>query len=188
MSRSGPVELAAKSTSVRVEESNCEPGALPFQIQDQQQTSWCWAAVAASVTDYFHMVNGAEVKAQCELASKYAKPSDCCADPSADGCDCPGVLETVLDDMVHCQGASGAVGFDDIVTEIGTRKCPVCCKIAWPDDANGHYVVIMGCHDDGSKDVIVLDPIKDSPYNGAYTLDTFDGLAGGSWSTTIKTK
>jgi len=170
------------------------PGALPFQIQVQQQTSWCWAAVAASVTDYFHNINNTPVKSQCEIASDYASPSNCCSNPSAEGCDCAGVLDTVLDDNKHRQSSEGTIEFADIVAEIGTRKCPVCCKITWPivpggaEDPGGHYVVIMGCHADASQDVIVLDPLKESPHCGAFTFDGFKALGGGTWTDTIRTK
>lgn len=165
------------------------PGALPFQIQVQQQTQWCWAAVAASVTDYFNAANGGAVKAQCELASDYAKPSDCCADPAAEGCNEPSALETVLGDIGHLEeDVEGRMEFADIVTEIATRKSPVCCKIAWTEDLDGHYVVIMGCHDDASQDVIVLDPAEASPHCGAYPFEQFKTLAGGHWTNTMRTK
>jgi len=159
------------------------PGALDFTIQVQQQSNWCWAAVAASVLDYCAVEDGTPAMTQTAIAGQFLNaPTD----------NTPYPLSTALQFLHHQQGIVGTqMAFVDIVTEIGTRKRPVCCKIDWYDGSDGHYVVIMGCHNDSEQDVIILDPAdaKFIPLHGAYTYKEFQQAYGsGHWGDTYQTK
>lgn len=170
------------------------PGAIDFTIQVQQQTRWCWAAVTASVADYFAARGGPPAPAQCELATQLLH-FPCCVVPLPPPPppywrgNMPYLLSAALGAAGHLANAvSKAVDFPAIKQEIVNSK-PVCCRIYWDDDPNGHYVVIMGCHDDGhEQDVVVLDPSDTAPHEGSFPFDEFKSFGGGSWDNTCFTQ
>jgi hypothetical protein len=172
-----PAQVVRRTISA-ADAGGAPPGALDFAIQDQEKDNWCWAAVAASVTDYYAARNGTAVLSQEDVAAAVG----------ATGKDEPFLLSTVLRTIGHLDGKqiSGGLLFPDIVTEIKNCK-PICCAICWPRDSIGHYVVIMGCHDD-EQEIIVLDPSGTGPQNGAFPLASFKNFfSGGDWLNTCKT-
>ena len=67
---------------------------LDFDMQDQEQSKWCWAAVGASVALYY------EPQAswtQCRVANEQLERNDCCGNGAAGACNQYGFLASALE-------------------------------------------------------------------------------------------
>jgi hypothetical protein len=158
-----------------------------FEMQTQCQTQWCWAAVAASISEL--SMQNANRKRQCEIANDQlqAKHGDCCA--ASCGTDdapfnLPGFLSRALD-FVNCQRQMFETRQDlaKIQGEI-RNKNPVCVRIQW-NGGHEHFVVISGFgpgnyvvvrdpalgEDDAST--IEYDRFPDAYRSGASLLNTY---------------
>lgn len=154
------------------------PNPLPFSMQVQEQTEWCWAATAASVSAYYDV---APVLTQCEVASKCIGV-DCCITPLPPERNIKWALDAALKAIKHLAAdPSGALPFSSIVTEIDGGR-PICCHISWD-----HFIAIVG-YDDSNQDVVVCDP---DPHHAEQTLpyETFvSDYYEGSWDYSYLTK
>jgi hypothetical protein len=162
---------------------------LKFKMYKQEQSEWCWAAVAVSVEKYF---NPHSEITQCEIATKVFKAdkdlkdkipkSDspccsergCCADPEQ--CNEPAAVEdalkaihkwrNTLDQSKAPEGSSylstGTLTFDQVRREIDQGR-PVCVDVRWTS-GGGHSVVIRGYRilSTGACQVEVADPLNAS--------------------------
>jgi hypothetical protein len=134
-----------------------------FKIQPQKQDQWCWAAVAASIANYYDMN-----ETQCSIANKCLglTDCDCCKTPTPAECNKPhylanpkGALEILgLEKKVFKQLPFAQLQKEDL------DDCPVAIRVVWhpgagktphPDDP-AHFVVIVGAYD------IVLEPKEPS--------------------------
>ncbi len=149
---------------------------LTFRIQRQQQSEWCWAAVAASVEQFFDPdPDPASRLKQCEVADMVLKDKDkmpkpkCCEDP--EDCDLPAELEDALKkiykwrdtlDVDPLTGAKGSLTFEQVKREID-RGRPVCAGIRWKS-GTGHFVVVRGYRvlGSGAQQLYVADPLYPS--------------------------
>src|SRR5918911_1240122 len=66
---------------------------LPFNMQPQQQTNWCWAATSTSVDHYYDPGSG---WTQCGVADGELGRTDCCGAGAAGPCNVYGTLDTSL--------------------------------------------------------------------------------------------
>ena len=158
---------------------------LPFTMQVQQQTEWCWAATAASVSAYY---NAAPVLTQCQVASECLGGLECCITPLPpppppywEG-NCSFALDAALSVVKHlAAGPTGAVlPFASIMSEINGQR-PVCCHISC-----GHFNAIVGYHNDSTQDIVVRDPLHGEqtlPY--AMFVSNYNGSA---WDDSYLTK
>ena len=172
-----PAAPAAQLAANRPPGGAGAPHILTFTMQDQQQTEWCWAATAASVSAYY---NVAKVWTQCEVASQ-CLGMDCCIIPLPPppppywAGNRMYTLDFALNVIQHL--ASGPTGdvltFSSITDEIKGGR-PVCCHISW-----GHFNVIVGYYDDSNQDIVVRDPL-----HGEQTLPYamfVSSYYGGAW-------
>lgn len=136
---------------------------LPFQLEQQECSEWCWASVAIGIGQFYMDSNCPNQ--QCQLASNILKVGkDCC-----DDCDCsPGSFEPcnqpknlgfVLDRIGH--GRDGNDGlpsmkFSEIQKEIDSGH-PIAVSIQWQEPAApGHAIVIYGYSE--NQNLIIADP------------------------------
>jgi Papain-like cysteine protease AvrRpt2 len=167
---------------------------LNFRIQMQEQSEWCWAAVAASVERYF---NPASTLQQCDVANRvfpkefptvHLPPSDCgccckcCCDPES--CNRPAELEIALQQVHKWRNTlKRPLTFEEIQREID-RGRPVGVGITWAS-GGGHFVVLRGYRllRSGSWQVYVADPLNAS---GLLDLDEFTMAyyGDGAWTET----
>ncbi|HWD29017.1 MAG TPA: papain-like cysteine protease family protein [Rhizomicrobium sp.] len=177
---------AAPRTSARAAALAAAAGdVLEVAMNGQQQTNWCWAAVAESVLKYLAPIDHTAALTQEQLADQYLRPP---------GSNSPYPLDSLLDDLGHLEDPVGApMPFKDIASEIRTRRRPICCKIKWATGSDDHhYVLMIGCHGDTDADgeVVILDPDGDSvvPQPGTYLYEEFaNSYSGGSWSDSYTT-
>ena len=185
---SGPAKQCCMSDGVIAQKR------LHFRIQMQEQSEWCWAAVAASVERYF---NPASTMQQCDVANKVLPkefPNErlpqsdcgcccqCCCDP--DACNRPAELEIALRQVYKWRNTlKRPLTFDEIRREID-RGRPVGVGITW-DSGGGHFVVVRGYRllRSGERQVYVADPLNAS---GLVDIDEFTlaYYGDGAWTET----
>jgi hypothetical protein len=145
------------------------PNPLPFRIQEQQCTEWCWAAVVSSVAEF---VNSDQQPQQCEIVDREAfspnSPSPgCCkeanrckaGDPSGI-CNAKGSVGLVLQDYGLTLDPSGEVpspgAFAAIQQEVDNGRVVVIQVVARTHPGVAHVMVITGYSGDDS--IFVADP------------------------------
>ncbi len=141
------------------------PATLPFGMEHQLQTEWCWAAVTSSVDHFF---SAASSCTQCQLANDQLGQSTCCADGSNANCNCPWFLERSLGSVKHLRSYSaGSVPFSDVTREID-QKVPLCARIGW-SEGGGHFVAVYGYDEVNPLQLVfVADPwwgVSQVPYD-----------------------
>jgi hypothetical protein len=129
-----------------------------FPIQKQDQSEWCWAAVALSIEKYF---NSKATLTQREIAQKVLETKSSATDYSNDvvAWNVPAKLSDALRVIGRLRGnPAGRVRFEEISQEIDARR-PVCARIEWQGEGS-HFVVITGYEvlRSGARHVAVADP------------------------------
>lgn len=132
-----------------------------FKIQKQQQSEWCWAAVAVSIDKYF---NPASTLKQCQLVnSALNSNNDACKTPtySNQTFEVANALQIVNRLRLSLPGA---LSFDQLRQEIDAGR-PVCAAIAW-DSGGGHAVIVDAYKvlPSGACQVHVSDPLNPSSF------------------------
>jgi hypothetical protein len=145
-------------------------------MQHQQQTNWCWAAVAASVSAFF---NPATSWKQCAIVNAELGRNDCCTNSSSLACNVAWYLEKALTRTNNLRSwSSGAGSMTEIENEINNGY-PLCARIGW-GGGGGHFVAI-----DGYNHALEMVAIDD-PWSGASdaALTTFETayLGSGVWT------
>jgi hypothetical protein len=157
---------------------------IPFTMQHQQQSQWCWAATSVSVALYYQSWSG---WTQCEMVNQERGQTTCCDDGSTDLCNQPNVLDSPLDRagvLDHMVG--GSIAYDEVAAEIDAGR-PVAWRIQWAG-GGGHFAVIEGYRWLGGQWFAIDDPWygqSDVPLT-TLTGGTYQG--SGSWSHTYFTR
>jgi len=150
---------------------------LAFTMQTQQQTFWCWAAVAASVSAFF---NPSTTWTQCGIVNAELGRTDCCTNGSSANCNVPWFLDDALTRTGNFRSMSNGAGtMTDVSQDIDIGR-PLCVRIQWSGDGGGHFVAIDGYHQ--GLDMVAVD----DPWSGAsdVSLATFQTAYRGSGSWT----
>ncbi|PHM26097.1 papain-like cysteine protease family protein [Xenorhabdus budapestensis] len=150
---------------------------LQFNMENQSQSKWCWAAVATSVGNYYF---GEGSWTQCSVASGELD-QDCCNNPGP--CNIPYYLEKALAFTRSLnEGISGRLSMSDIEIQIDI-ECPISLRCAWYG-GGAHFLVINGY---GPDYINVADPIYGY---STQTLSSFPASynGGGDWTHTYFTQ
>ena len=156
---------------------------LPFTIQRQEQSDWCWAAVAASISAYF---NPTAALTQCRIATDvlHLQANACCASPA--DCNTPEMLQHAL----TVTGNLALPPFDAFPTFDSLKAHtdadnPVCARIQW-EGGGGHFIVIDECYvsSSGEQIVHVADPLH-GPVHYRYDEVVNGYMGAGSWTDTF---
>ncbi|MCU1294939.1 MAG: hypothetical protein JWP08_3789 [Bryobacterales bacterium] len=135
----------------------------PFQIEPQKKLNWCWAAVAATVSNYFFPGLALD---QCGIAKNVLRSNADCCGAAAVQCDRTAPLEdalaavnTMLNKNLNCQVLGRFLKFGEIRTQIDAGR-PVCARIQWIGEQRAHFVMISGysVSHSGEQWVDVADP------------------------------
>ena len=119
----------------------------------QEQTHWCWAAVAAAVGAH---VTGTGPVRQCDIAAVVLNAPNCCANPGASNLSA-GVEDALAAVQVGARVLTSAgFEFSHLVQEVVHRRLPVGARVV---DTNGvaHVVLLVGC-DQVAETVVCADP------------------------------
>jgi len=162
---------------------------MPFKMQEQEQTRWCWAAVSVSVEKYFFPTS---TLTQCQLAKEVISDAnaDCCRNPDS----CNGVAK--LQDALHkieerakaspialrFPDPSKPMSFFEVKAEIDSGM-PVGVRMEWAG-LGAHFLVISGYWTlSGQKLLEIGDPLFGE---GTVDFDWFStSYFGGQWTHTF---
>ena len=159
------------------------PRALPFALQRQQQTNWCWSACATSASLFYAPTS---TWAQCKLVSAELAVGTCCQDGSSAACNQPYYLNRALTRTGNLAAMrAGRLAWNDLRTEIVAGR-PVMARVGW-SGGGGHFVVLTGYRWISGRAAV---DIQD-PWSGSSTLpvDDFAGnyKGSGTWTHTYLT-
>src|SRR5215469_8109149 len=102
-------------TAARLGDAMPARGTLAFNMQHQNQTQWCWAAVTASIAGYYR--NGAWT--QCRVVNDQLGQTGCCSDGSSSECNQPWYLDKALRRVGNLDDyTAGSMSINQIKSEI----------------------------------------------------------------------
>jgi hypothetical protein len=114
---------------------------MKFAMQDQLQDMWCWAAVAATVSDCHEP---APKWNQCQIAKQVLGLEQCCSHPPPqEECNRTAYLEVALRTVGRFDHWAERASFETVHAELAANRL-VCARIEWPD-GGGHFVIIGLC-------------------------------------------
>ena len=157
------------------------PVRLTFTMQKQQQSNWCWAAVAASVAAYYDANTS---WTQCRIADGQLNRSDCCTSGASGPCNVYGYLDSSLVRIGHASGSRwGVANYDEVSVEIDQGR-PLCVRTAWRS-GGAHFLAIIA-HLEGNY-YGVDDPIYGPSDVSEVVFQTaYRGI--GAWTNTFWTR
>jgi hypothetical protein len=166
-----------------------------FNMQDQDESDWCWAAVAVSINAYLDPVQGniAPTWTQASLATQVLEqelqwnpPVDCSADPDQK-CDQPAGLDDALTITKNLMpnGAlfNSFLDFASIKAWID-QQLPLGARILWPH-GGAHFIALAGYLEfvSGEQKVVVQDPLY-GPSIQDYSSLRGEYIYRGTWNDT----
>jgi len=155
---------------------------LPFTMQPQTQTNWCWAATATSVSRFYSRLSP---WTQCGVAGAELGLS-CCVSPVPGGCNIPWFLDRALTRTNNFVSISGPLSTTRIKDELKKGRV-VGARIGWAG-GGGHFMVIHGHSRVGPTEFFdIADPIfGDSTVTVTDFSNSYQGT--GSWTHTYLTQ
>jgi len=133
---------------------------LPFNMQIQQESNWCWAATTSSVSAFYDPSSG---WTQCNVATACLGQS-CCVTSAP--CNQTFTLDGPLGTTSNLANFfNGGDSWGNVQQEIDQSRL-VCCHIGW-FGGGGHFVAISG-YDSLTADLYIDDPLYGSatvPYS-----------------------
>ncbi len=149
----------AKDASTAVMIQNI--GIADFEIEEQQQTNWCWCAVGVSISKYYQRIKNNWT--QCEVYNKVKGSSDVCSyafrDPQISSSD---NLAGDPGKALSLEGINGGLirsfaSWEDILAEIDKAQ-PMPCGIIWSNQGGaGHTTVITAAYTVNGQNWLVVD-------------------------------
>lgn len=129
---------------------------LPFTMEAQTQTNWCWAATSKSVSHFYWFLSP---WTQCTIANAELGRNDACQNPVPAAANVPWYLDRALSRTSNFVSiTAGTATFAQIRAEIDAGR-PMGARIGW-NGGGGHFVVIYGYASWGlTQWVYIDDPI-----------------------------
>ena len=157
---------------------------LPFEMQQQEQTNWCWAACGVSVERFYS--GSATWSRQCDLASQELGLT-CCPAGSNPACNVYGYLDRALTRVGHFHTwAPGPAAPAVIQGELANNR-PLGVRIAWTR-GGAHFVFLSGYYPTAAGDFVTVE----DPFFAESTLPLASFPAAyqgtGSWTHTYWTQ
>jgi hypothetical protein len=145
---------------------------IPFTMQPQQQTEWCWSAVAVSVNDFLNPATPPTwtqpTLATSLLTEHSAGTLNCSvADQAENACNQPEALDAALT-ITKNLWKKGFLENERLAFEClqkwSEAQLPVCARIAWREGGY-HFITLGGTNTTtaGQQQVWVLDPLPGTP-------------------------
>jgi hypothetical protein len=160
---------------------------LPAFMQCQQQSNWCWSAVATSVGLLFKTDNWT----QCATVNGCLQSSDCCTSPIPSACNVYGYLDQSLTYTKSYHGPLlyGSISVADLEAQLNSGN-PVCVRVAW-NGGGAHFLSIAGygypVNDPASVTIYLQDSFY-GPTSMALADFATNYHTGGDWTNTYLTK
>lgn len=156
------------------------PVVLPFTMQAQVQTQWCWAATSVSVSFFY---NSTSKWTQCLVANQIIG-SNCCH--NAAPCNKPWYLDQALAVTGNFLAQFPPLRFNQVKAQLSNGNV-IGVRVGWRG-GGGHFMVIHGCKTlNGVNYFSIDDPI----YGKSEISETafFNAYQGaGRWTHSFTTK
>ena len=157
---------------------------LPFDMQFQTQSNWCWAATSTSVSHFYWFLSP---WTQCSVVNVELGRSDCCDGMVPSECNVPWYLNLALtrtETLASMMG--GQASFPQVREEIDAGR-PVGARIGW-NGGGGHFMVIYGYSIvNGVEYFDIDDPIYGKSHLTVWDFAT-NYQGSGSWTHTYFTR
>jgi hypothetical protein len=156
---------------------------LPFNMQAQTQSNWCWAATATSTSIFYRP---SSTWTQCRVANGELNLGTCCNSPVPGACNVPWYLDRALQRTQNFVSISGPVSFAAVQAELNAGRV-LGARVGWAG-GGGHFMVIYGCSTVGGVQYFNIDdPIygKSNPSVATFS-NSYQG--SGTWTHTYFTK
>ncbi len=156
---------------------------LTFNMQTQQQTNWCWAAVSTSVALFY---DPSSTWTQCAVANGEMGETTCCTSGGSAACNQTWYLDLALQRVGHFDNWSGgAMSFADVRSEIDVGR-PLGVRVGW-SGGGGHFLIIDGYLADATQSVGIEDPWY-GPSDMGYAAFSTSYQTTGSWTHSYETQ
>jgi hypothetical protein len=156
---------------------------LPFQVEPQQESEWCWAAVSTSIAHYYLPTSAVT---QCQVVNQQFGRTDRCINPSSSNCNPAGggSLSQALQYVGHSNSEEGQGSYEDLSSSLAAAT-PPCIRIGW-SGGGGHFIGVYGCEIPDM--VLVTDPIYHESLVSISTLTGGSYEGNGTWTNTYFTQ
>ena len=157
---------------------------IDFEVARQEQSNWCWAAVAVSVAHFF---DDSSQWLQCSLVNAELRQSECCINGTSSTCNKPWYLDRALrrTENFHTW-SSGRISASDLIDQLA-QGAPVAVRIGW-NGGGGHFVAISECMGSQERRFVVVQ----DPWSGKSTCEYREFAenykGSGRWTHTYLTK
>ena len=155
---------------------------LPFNIEHQTQSNWCWAATSKSISKFYASLSS---WTQCKVASSELSLT-CCTSPVPGACNIPWYLDRALTRTNNFVSYAVPISWQRVLQEL-QKGLVVGARVGW-NGGGGHFMVIHGATTNGVVEYLHIDdPIYGKsvlPYN--QFLSNYQ--ASGKWTHTYFTK
>lgn len=147
---------------------------LRFQMQQQTQSQWCWAATSVSVDRFY---NPASTWTQCAMANAQKNQTNCCGTGASGAtCNSPDVLQQPLARVGRFASMqSNSVTYATVRDQV-LRGRPLCIRVRWGAGPAAHFVAATGCDEgrfvlvsdcgSGTTSLVAYDTLR-TAYNGS---------------------
>ena len=157
---------------------------LPVTPQLQEDSVWCWAAVASMVSNYYAQRGAGNALSQCAVASLTLARSCCPSPPPPVICHYQQNLQKALLLSSHLNNVNQpSSAFGVVAGEVDGGR-PLCAAYQYTNGAL-HYLLITG-YDAPTLQIALIDPmtgvLSHGPYGG------FLNNNSGSWAGWIFTR
>jgi hypothetical protein len=130
------------------------PVQLKIDVQMQERSAWCWAAVGAAIAEAY----GDPVVEQCGVA-KNVVGHDCCPSGLQNGCNTAKDLPPALGTHFVDSSPDAPRKEPDFIKRQIDHGFPIAVRIEWTDTRCGHFVLISGYLEwSGNLDLSIDDP------------------------------
>jgi hypothetical protein len=157
---------------------------LAFTMQRQQQTNWCWAAVAASTAVFY---NAATTWTQCGVANSLLSFSDCCGRGGPGHCNVGAKVTGALSAVGHFDSwQNGTLTYAQIAAQIDANRPPA-IRIVW-SGGGAHFISVIGYLAESSSEFVAVDDPFFGPSDISVAALTSSYQTTGSWVESTRTK
>jgi hypothetical protein len=155
-----------------------------FEIQPQQQSCWCWAAVTASTFDFY-----GGLISQCTIVDQFTAHnpanSSCCDTPLPGYCDHAGSAPDAMKWLgIHAQDINQALNLSQVTGQIDAGR-PITLHIDW-QGGGAHSIIVSGYVVTNAGNILL---IVEDPGNGSsqtlLDINTLTSAYGGNGSWTF---
>ena len=152
-----------------------------FEMQHQQETSWCWSAVTTSTSIYYNQNSS---WTQCKLVNDAFGLTTCCQDGGSSQCNRPWYLGNALSITGNFDHMVSSPQTLDVVQAQANEARPLGVGIGWRH-GGGHAVALVGV---GNNSMVAVEDPWYGPSFISYNTFKNNYQGSGKWEGSYFTK